>query len=454
MAMKDKEKSRAIKSVREIALMALLEVNRDGAYANIVLQQALRKNEFSDVDRRFFTELFYGVIRRKNYLDRIIEFFCKKPVTKLSPFISEILRLGLYQLIYMNRVPSSAAVNESVILAKKYARGIDKMINAVLRNYLRNTEAVSITALSKDEIDKISLSYNLPQWMIKLWIDEYGIEKTIDLCKHYNDKPLLSCRINTLKTSVEEMMLTLCTKGVIYEKSTLIPEAVLISKHSEEIENTDWYKQGLMTIMDEASMAVAYVVDAKPNERVLDCCAAPGGKTLHIGTRRNNKGKIVACDIHEHKLELLKNNARLLGVENIVCHCEDSRFLSPQKMGYFDKVLVDAPCSGLGVLQKKLDMRWKKKENDLLLFPPLQLSILEAASSCVKSGGTLIYSTCTINSKENEEVIHTFLRNNPDFVLEDASDFLPFETKGPMITLLPFEYGTDGFFIARMKRIK
>lgn len=446
------DKGKAQVNIRRLAVQALLQINRDGAYANIVLQQMLTEHKLSDIDRRFFTELVYGVVRRRNYLDAIIAALAKRPLRKLSSIVVEILRLGLYQLIYMDKVPDSAAVNESVKLAKKMARGLDGFVNGVLRNFLRNRDSYSIDELAKNEVERLAYIYNQPVWLLDLWLKTYGETETIGLCTCFNERPRLTARINTLKTSVADGMSALEKAGWLAEATGKLPEAVHITHHTGSLESAPIVKAGLITFTDEASMAVAYVVDPKPGEKVLDCCAAPGGKTMHLAARMNNEGQIVADDIHEHKLGLMEANAKRLGVTIADFNLQDATKLPQTWYNQFDKVLVDAPCSGLGILQRKLDMRWHKTPESLTELPKLQQQIIETAAKTVKPGGVLVYSTCTINRAENEGVVEAFLKANDNFELEDASSFLPFETEGPMVTLWPHRDEMDGFFIARLRK--
>jgi len=408
-------------NIRLLAVKALSDINRNGAYANIKLQEYLQKYHLSDLDRRFFTELVYGVIRRKNYLDAIIVHFAKRPLKKLSSMVVEILRLGIYQIIYMDKVPESAAVNESVKLAKKLTRGLSGFVNAVLRSVLRESDSISIGELAKSEAEEISFIYNQPLWLVNLWINEMGKDKTIDLCAWFNEQPRLTARINTVKVSIENCLKELRDLGWTVEQDNEIPEVVYI--------------------------------DAHQGERILDCCAAPGGKSMHMASLMNNTGAIMSCDIYDHKLELMNQNAERLGVSIVSTKLQDGRYLPDNWKEQFDRVLVDAPCSGLGILQKKLDMRWRKTQSLLTDLPPLQLEILEKAAEMVKVDGYLVYSTCTINSGENEDVLEKFLATHKNFIIDPVSfDGLPQAVEG-MITTYPPRDQMDGFFMARVKRI-
>lgn len=440
-------------NIRLLAVKALSDINRNGAYANIKLQEYLRTYHLEDLDRRFFTELVYGVIRRRNYLDAIIVHFANRPIKKLSSMVVEILRLGIYQILYMDKVPESAAVNESVKLAKKLTRGLSGFVNAVMRSVLRDMDSISIGELATSEAEEISFIYNQPLWLVELWLNEMGKDKTIDLCSWFNEQSRLTARINTIKVSVDECLQELRALGWTVDRDEYIPECIYIDGHQGHLEKARPVLDGHITFMDKPSMLVAHVVNPQPGERILDCCAAPGGKSMHMASLMENTGAIMSCDIYEHKLQLMQSNVERLGVSIISMKLQDGRTLPDSWINQFDRVLVDAPCSGLGILQKKLDMRWRKSRELLFELPTLQLEILECASKMVKVGGYLVYSTCTLNHGENEDVLEKFLEHHKDFVIE------PVELKGlpsfkdGMITTYPPRDDMDGFFMARMKRL-
>ncbi len=448
------ERKHTITNIRLLAVKALSEINRNGAYANITLQKYISLHQLNDLDRRFFTELVYGVIRRRNYLDAVITTLAGRPLKKLSSMVVEILRLGIYQLLYMDKVPASAAVNESVKLGKKLTRGLSGFINAVLRNVVRKAEEITIDELAKTKEERLSFIYNQPLWLMKKWLREMGEEETISLCEWFNQLPRLTARVNLLVTSVEACEKEMKEAGWDVERSTKLPDCLYIHQHMGSLESAKWVKEGWITLMDEASMVIAYAVDPQPGEMILDCCAAPGGKTMHLATKMKNEGSILAGDIHEHKVNLLNENAQRLHIDIVTAKVMDATKGISDKNGYFDRVLVDAPCSGLGVLQKKLDMRWRKTEEEIKKLPALQSDILRAAASLVKPNGVLVYSTCTINSKENEDVIHSFLKEHPDYSLEPLQPYIPFPVKGTMVQLTPAHDQMDGFFIARLRKEK
>lgn len=444
-----------IPNIRRLALQALSDINRGGAYANVVLKQYISKYGLGDLDRRFFTELVYGVIRRRNYLDAIIEYLTKKKIKKLSSLVVEILRLGLYQMIYMDKVPNSAAVNESVKLAKKMTRGLSGFVNGVLRNADRQAESLTIDDLAKTPIDRIAYTYNQPTWLVDYWCQQMGTEATEELCAWFNEKPYLSARINTLKTDVEGCIKELEAAGWILSRDQDLDDLIYIDKHLGSLEASKFVKEGYITFMDKASLMVGRVVNPRPGERVLDTCAAPGGKTMHMASLMRNEGTLLACDVYDHKLALMKDNAKRLGVTIVKTCLQDGREIPESQAGSYDRVLVDAPCSGLGILQKKLDMRWRKEPSSLTDLPKLQAAILDRAAMTVKEGGILVYSTCTINSLENQEVVKTFLKNHKEFRLDPIGpDELPVAPVDGMVTVNPARHDMDGFFMARMRKEK
>lgn len=439
-------------NVRRLAVQALVDIERHKAYANLVLQRFISDHPLTDVDRRFLTELVYGVVRRKNYLDAIILTLTKRPLKKLSPLAHQIIRLGLYQIIYLDKVPESAAVNESVKLAKKMTRGLEGFVNGVLRNYLRHTEAYTIDELATSDTERLAYIYNQPTWLLERWLKEYGEDITIGLCEWFNTSPRLTARVNTLKTTTEEVVKDMEAANWVVEVSDTLPSAIYIDRHVGPIDESKWFKEGLITFADIASMLVAYVVAPEEGDKILDCCAAPGGKTMHMGHLMKNTGSITANDLHEHKLALMEANAKRLGLTNVSFSNVDATELPEKWYNQFDKVLADVPCSGLGILQRKLDMRWEKEEEQLDRLPALQLEILQSAAKAVKPGGVLVYSTCTINKKENEDVVAAFLETHSQFILEDAAPLMPFKVDGPMINLWPTDHKMDGFFMARLRK--
>jgi len=440
-------------NIRLLAVKALSDINRNGAYANITLQDYISKHNLADLDRRFFTELVYGVVRRRNYLDAIIVHFAKRPLKKLSSMVVEVLRLGIYQIIYMDKVPESAAVNESVKLAKKLTRGLSGFVNAILRSIIREQDSIGVEDLASNDIEVISFIYNIPLWLIDLWMGEFGRDKTEDLCAWFNQQPKLTARINTILIDIPQCLTLLKEQGWDVSQDSNYKDIIYINSHRGSLEKSDAVIKGYITFMDKASMLVARLVNPQPGERVLDCCAAPGGKSMYMATLMDNTGSLMSCDIHEHKIALMESNAQRLGISIVQTKVQDATELPSAWKSYFDRVLVDVPCSGLGILQKKLDMRWRKDESTLSELPPLQLAILERAAMTVKEKGYLVYSTCTLNYKENEDVVEAFLQKHKEFSIVPVGADFPLKSNNGMITTYPPTDDMDGFFMVKMQRI-
>ncbi|HWR40496.1 MAG TPA: 16S rRNA (cytosine(967)-C(5))-methyltransferase RsmB [Patescibacteria group bacterium] len=441
-------------SARELALKIINETDINGAYANIALTRFLKGPEaVSDLDRRFITELVYGVVRAGATLDWILGRYVDRPVGKIPPVIRNILRLGLYQLLFLSRIPPSAACNQAVELAKKYGHaGTVKFVNAVLRNVVRSPEKAVYPARSEDPAKYLALEYFHPEWLIRRWRERLGEAACEELCRCNNQIPPLSLRTNTLKIQRDQLLTQLANEGVSATASLWTPEGILCHEH-QGLNQLSPLQTGLCQVQDESSMLVAHVLAPQPGETIIDACSAPGGKTTHIAALMNNQGRVIATDLHEHKLKLTMDNANRLGLDIIQCQTLDAAVLHESFAGQADRVLVDAPCSGLGVLRRKPDSRWRKDAALLSELPPLQLSILSSCAHCIKPGGVVVYSTCTTEPEENEAVVQKFLSAHSDFYLEPAGSFLPVRQRPEeMLQLWPHLDGVDGFFIARLRR--
>lgn len=440
-------------NAREVALKVINQVMNEGAYSNIALAKEINRGRLSDQDRRFVTEIVYGTIKAGDTIDWIIGHYVSRPLEKIPPVIRNILRMGIYQLFFLSRVPPSAACNQAVELAKKYGHaGTVKFVNGVLRGAARAPEKVVYPEKAGDPVRYISLKYFHPVWMVKRWVDRFGVDAAEELCQFNNVTPLLSVRTNTLKTTREDLLLVLAQEGVCCEKSEWTPEGILCSEYPA-LGSLSSLKDGLFQVQDESSMMVAHVLGPKPGEFIIDACGAPGGKSTHIASLMENKGQVLSTDIYEHKLLLTCENASRLGITNIETKVMDATKLHTAYSGKADRVLVDAPCSGLGVLRRKPDSRWQKKQEILKDLPVLQSAILQSAAQCVKPGGVLVYSTCTTEPEENEQIVEGFLQANKDYKLQQAGQFLPLPRIEAMLQFLPHIDKIDGFFIARMIRL-
>lgn len=440
---------------RDTAVKIVYRVLREGAYSNIALRQGLDESGLGRLDKALITEIVNGTLRNLTRIDWVKSQFIKK--NKIEPWIEDIIRCGIYQLLFLDRVPDSAVCNESSELARNHGHeGTVKFVNGVLRNISRNKEKLEYPDKDKDAVKYLSVFYSHPEWIVEKWMKDYGRRFTEELLKANNETPAFTIRCNRLKTSKQILMTMLSEEGIDCSDGSFNPEAIYI-RGTSAIEEKTSFKKGYYQVQDESSMLVAHIMDPKPGEIILDMCSAPGGKTAHIAELMGNQGEIVARDIHKHKLKLVEENCSRLGVNIVRTELYNGMLLDEGSIGKFDKVLLDAPCSGLGVMRRKPDIRWKKEPANYSELAKLQRNMLELASKYVKPGGTVIYSTCTINKTENIEVVKDFLYDNQQFQISSITGQIPEElacesTNTGYLELFPNTHGTDGFFIARMKR--
>ena len=441
------------KNSRELALKILNEVTEDDAYSNLSINKNIDKS-VTDLDASFIREVVYGVLENKIYIDYVIRSFSKVRLKRIEPVIMNILRIGIYQMLFMDRIPDSAAVNESVKLAKTYAsKGSHAFTNGMLRNISRNKDKIELPDKSKDGIKYLSVKYSHPEWMIERWKKQYNFPFAEELVKANNKRPKLNIRTNTLKISRDELIERLEDQNLICKKTPYAKDGIIV-ENPINIINTDEFKEGLFQIQDESSMLVSQIMDPKEGSLVIDVCSAPGGKTTHIAQMMNNKGRVIARDIYDHKLKLINENSKRLGLDIIEIEEYDATKLDENLLEKADYTLVDAPCSGLGLIRRKPDIKWNKRESDIDNIKELQYEILETSSKYVKKGGVLVYSTCTIDKEENINLIKQFLSENDDFELLDFKDLVDnskdlIKNTG-YIELFPNINDTDGFFISKM----
>ncbi|KIL44837.1 16S rRNA (cytosine(967)-C(5))-methyltransferase RsmB [Jeotgalibacillus soli] len=437
-------------SVREAALHILDQIDKNQSYSNLLLNHAIRQFEIKGPDIGLLTELTYGTIQRKLTLDFYLTPFIKK---KVEGWVRNLLRMSLYQMLYLDRVPERAAIHEAVEIAKKKGhKGISGLVNGVLRSIQR--QGVPSLDTINDPIERLSIETSHPLWLVARWSEQFGLTKTREMCETNLLPPVQTARVNRTQSSKDEVLRLLAEEGVEAEESRIIPEGIQIKRGN--IAHTEAFRSGFLTIQDESSMLVAYALDPRPGESVLDMCAAPGGKTTHIAERMNNEGKVLALDLHPHKIKLIQENASRLELTNIEGHALDARKVQERfEPASFDRVLVDAPCSGLGVLRRKPDIKYAKNERDLESLQSIQLSLLSSAVEMLKPGGTLVYSTCTVDKKENHQTVTQFLVKQPQMKLATAES-LP-EAIQPLVQeqvlqVFPQDFGGDGFFIACFKK--
>jgi 16S rRNA (cytosine967-C5)-methyltransferase len=442
------------KNVREAAMDLLDAIEKNQSYSNLLLNSTIEKNKISTIDTGLLTELTYGTLQRKMALDYYLKPFIKNS-KKLEKWVLQLLRITLYQMIYLDKIPDRAAIFEAVEIAKKRGhKGISGMVNGVLRSIQRQglppLEAVS------DPIERLSIETSHPEWLVKRWVSQFGFERTKEMCEVNLTAPLQTARVNLTKTTIRECIEDLDEEGFLIEKSPIIPEAIRALKGNLAFSRA--FKKGMITIQDESSMLAAYALAPRENELILDACAAPGGKSTHIAETMKLTGGVISLDLHEHKVKLINENAKRLGLGNIRTIAMDSRNAGEHfEKEYFDRILLDAPCSGLGVMRRKPDMKYTKKEQDLYQLSTIQQNLLNSVSPLVKKGGILVYSTCTVDKEENENTVSQFLLRAPEFEMDTTFKERMPEAIQPLVTdgylqIFPQDFGSDGFFIACLRK--
>jgi len=447
-------------SAREVAVRALRDIDVKEAYANLALDAHLTGSKLGGRDRGLATEITYGVTRRRGTLDWRIESLANRSMAKIDPWARNILRSGAYQLLYMDRIPQSAAVNESVDLAKKYGHiGVAKFVNGVLRNLTRQLPSLPWPDPAKDPIGALAIKHSHPEWLVREWSDRLGLDEAVAFMEANNMVPPLTIRVNLLKGSRASAAEALAAEGVKTSPTKFSPQGLVVEElnSSSNLDALKTMKAGLFTVQDESSMLVGLAVDPQPGWTVLDLAAAPGGKSTHLAELMGNQGRVIAVDIHPHKIELIDQTATRLGATIVDGLSADARQVGDVLVSKVDAVLCDVPCSGLGTLSRRPDARWRKLPGDQAELTPIQRAILESAAKALKPGGVLVYSTCTLHPAENEEMIATFLADHPEFQIDGLRDRLPASLpehafQGEFLKLYPHRHGTDGFFIARLKK--
>ena len=421
---------------RKTAFQVLYEIEKENSYSNLTLNKFIGENR--PENPAFVRELVYGTLENRIFLDYHLNALIPSGIDKVKKKEKCFLRMGLYQLMFMDSVPAYAAINETVNLAKKLCRGREGFINGVLRGYVKRSAEIQLPDREKDPMGYLSVKYSFPLWIIELWQQQYGEELCEKLLEASNGSPALAVRVNLLKTDRETLAQKLSRRGFSVSKGEFSQRTLYVE--GAGLLDTDLYKDGFFSVQDEASTLAAEFVEPKAYDTVIDVCAAPGGKTTAIGEAMANKGVIFSCDVYPHKLKLIKKQAERTGLTIVETMLLDGRKGNRNFDGKADKVLVDAPCSGLGVIRRKPEIKYKERE-DFSQLVQIQKEILERSARYIKPGGTLVYSTCTINRQENREQIENFLANNGEFAIEEMREFLPTE-------------GLDGFFLCKMVRQK
>ncbi|MEH2148981.1 16S rRNA (cytosine(967)-C(5))-methyltransferase [Nostoc sp.] len=482
---------------RQLAFIALRDVHK-GAYADVALDRVLQKVSLPDCDRRLVTELVYGSVRRQRTLDTLINQFAKKKSHQQPQDLRTILHLGFYQLRYQERIPASAAVNTTVQLAKENGfSGLTGFVNGLLRQYLRQAEGQGSRGaeekdslllpqspvpnpqfpvpnpqspipnpqspvphfdplqLPENPVERLGILHSFPDWIIQVWLEQLGLIETEQLCEWMNQSPTIDLRINPLRTSIEEVETALQSADVLVRRIPHLPQALRFIGNTGSIQKLPGFKEGWWTVQDASAQLVGHLLDPQPGEVVIDACAAPGGKTTHITELMGDKGKIWACDRTPSRLRKLQENSQRLNLQSIQIYTGDSRH-SKQFQNTADRVLLDAPCSGLGTMHRHADARWRQTPESVRELSVLQQELLTHTSTFVKSGGVLVYATCTLHPAENEEVISAFLADSPDWQIESPNgvelpDFAHSRPQG-WFKVWPHRQDMDGFFMVRLRK--
>ena len=464
-----------IDKTRELALKILYKIDKEKAYSNIALNEMINQNkkELTNKDIGLISEIIYGTTTWRLTLDEIIKKYSKIKLKKISTWILNILRMGIYQIVFLDKIPKSAAVNESVNLAKRYGhKSSSNFVNAILRKITKKDYEDFYQI--KDDIQRISITNSMPIWIIEELAKQLGdIKKVEEIAINSNLRPHLSIRINNLKIKNNEQNLKdkITKKDFIKrleEKDIKIKQGLLkdflIVENAKNIENMEEFREGLFTIQDETAGLIPIILEPKKTDVILDACSSPGGKTTYLAEMMENQGKIEAWDIHEHRTKLVENNAKRLGITNIETGVNDATIYNENYKEKFDKILLDVPCLGLGVLKRKPDIKWQKSKEDIEEITKTQKQILENCSQYLKKGGELVYSTCSILKEENENIIDEFIKEHENFITEkinikenekiqNKEFFEKYKNNSKYLQVYQNDK-TDGFFICKLKNKK
>ncbi len=445
---------------RQLAFNALQEIEYNQAYTDIALDRVLHHQKISSRDRSLVCQLVYGVVRHKRSLNALIDNLGKKKAQQQPPKLRIILYLGLYQLRYLNQIPDSAAVNTSVELAK--VNGLKKLaavVNGLLRNYIRQVAGkghsfCDFLKLPSDPIKRLGIVHSFPDWIVETWLQQLSLEETEQLLIWFNQTPAIDLRVNILRTSLAEVEAALQDAGVTISRIPYLPQALRITEGSGAINQLPGYREGWWIVQDSSAQLVTHLLDPQPGETIVDACAAPGGKTTHIAELIGDRGNVGACDRSQKRLRKVKANAERLQLKSIQIQEGDIRYLS-QFANQCDRVLLDAPCSGLGTLHKRPDIRWRQTPEKIAELTLLQQELLSTAATWVKPQGILVYATCTINPQENEKVVQSFLDFHPNWSISiPATESIVnnFDISDGWIKVYPHRHHMDGFFMVKLQK--
>ncbi|MEO0456298.1 MAG: 16S rRNA (cytosine(967)-C(5))-methyltransferase [Cyanobacteria bacterium P01_A01_bin.114] len=441
-------------TAREVALTVLKSIER-GAFADVELDRQLNRTTLSSVDRRLVTGLVYGSVRRQRTLDALIDQFGKKTAQQQPTDLRQILRLGFYQLRYLDQIPDHAIVDTSVELAKSHRLGkLSGVVNGMLRAYIRATEVGDPLKLPTHETSAIGLLHSYPNWIIQAWQTLLPAKDEVEaLCQWFNQSPHIDLRINCQQTSVEQVEAALQSAGIQTERLTHAPDALRFKAHIGNIRSLPGYGKGWWMVQDSSAQLVSYLVDPQPGETIIDACAAPGGKTTHLAELMGDEGTVIGCDRTSSRTRKIQQNLKRLQINTIATVICDSRN-NTDFAKTADRVLLDVPCSGLGTLHRHADARWRQSPGSVKDLVQLQKELLAHTATWVKPGGVLVYSTCTLHPDENEGQIQYFLATHPGWMIEAPKSDSPaaqFVEPEGWVKVWPHRHDMDGFFMVKLK---
>lgn len=440
---------------RQAACSVLYKIGKEGCYADQLMDRELAGGRLSGPDRGLFAELVFGVLRRQGTLDHILSGLLTQPLARLEPQVLIFLRVGLYQLVYLDRIPESAAVNESVNLVKNALPRASGLVNAVLRNYLRRKNEIRFPDPVSSPAESIAARHSHPLWLVKQWISQCGAAEAELLAEASSRQAPLTLRANTLRIGRDDLLARITGNGIQAAPCRFSPHGIQVEGR-HVITGLPGFHEGLFAVQDEASQLAGLLLGPQPGERVLDACAAPGGKATHLAQQMDNRGEVLAMDISGTKLALVRESAQRLGLSIIHTRSADLLNSAAFPESAFDRVLLDAPCSGLGVIRRNPEAKWRLTPADIIRLAETQKKMLGNAFRMLKPGGRLLYSTCSTTPEENEAVLQDFISRQKDCVLENLTDCFPeyaelFTAQG-MFRAWPHRHGMDGFFAARLKK--
>lgn len=443
-----------VDKTREVALKTLYKIDKEEKYSNLALDEMIKqnKNNLDSRDIGLISEIVYGTISWKLTIDEIIKKYSSIKMKKISTWILNILRMGIYQIIFLDKIPKSAAVNESVNLAKRYGhKGSSNFVNAILRKVSK--EDLEEFNKIENSIERISKTTSTPEWIVEELLKEKNEKEVEEICKSFNIKPKISIRVNRLKTTKDELKEKLKDRNINCQDGKL--NDFIIIDGLKDIENLDLFKEGYFTVQDESAGMASIVLNPLKKEFILDACSAPGGKTTHLAEIMNNKGKIIAWDIYDHRLNLIKQNYKRLGINIIETDLNDATIYKEEYFEKFDKILLDVLCLGIGVIRRKPDIKWQRQKENINEITKIQMQILETCSKYLKKGGELVYSTCSIFKEENQNIIDSFLNKNSEYEISKYDNIANnveisrYLVDNKYIKIYP-NNTNDGFFICKI----